>query len=223
MIDRIHSVQQGSITTHGSQVVARLNSLQRHDKVRLSRLSGPTSIREFVFSDCDIVCDWVRSQEELALISSDRGRCLSPEILTRWTKTSDAALVLADQFDNPIAFCTLSRSESEFLDVDLIEICHLIVAPRQRYLVHAARFLHAACNHASEMTYSHVVGRIVPHNYPAVALALYCGFTENLPSHLNLATGFRWFYRSSNITSETRRSCWRNRIRPKTVTSHIEV
>jgi len=99
----------------------------------------------------------------------------------------------------PIAFCTLSWSESKGIPFDAVEVCHLVVAPERRYLYVAARLLRTARYIAAQFGYEWVYGRIVPGNTRAIALALFTGFVEVTNGYDWLADGFRWFNSHSHL------------------------
>jgi hypothetical protein len=176
----------------------RQRTLRTHQNHHLSTIPH---FRAYRPTDSDTICPWVSTPEELALISGNKAPFLTDHILTGWTKTGLASLVLADSInDMPIAFRTLSWSESKGMPNDTVEVCHLVVAPERRYLYVAARLLRTARYIAAQFGYDWVFGRIVPGNTRAIALALFTDFVEVTNGYHWLANGFRWFQSRSRLS-----------------------
>lgn len=162
--------------------------------------------REFRLSDTDDVCSWVQCEGILQLVSSDKGEHLTPRILRSWLDRAIGTVVIAgNDTDTPVGFCTLSTSEVSGTPCDFVELCHLIVAPRYRYLFIGPRICRAAKTLAAGLSFAALHGRVVPYHRYGLALARRQAFSEIevLPSFL--PRGFRWFCHNLQGVEDTSR------------------
>ena len=182
------------------QLPVNIRSPQAHDtrlrtrELPLRRLAGPRHVRSVQLRDLPVICQWIKTKEELLLVSSDVADELDASILQGWLNVSEMALVLCGYQDElPLAFCTLTSREAPQIPSNAIEICHLIVAPERRYLFEASRIVSEAFARAAILGAKWVYGRIVPHNVHALALAKFKRMGEVTGSEDRLVPGFRWF------------------------------
>jgi GNAT superfamily N-acetyltransferase len=155
-------------------------------------------VRSFDTRDTKEICSWIRTTEELELVSSDKGTCLTPEILTRWIEVAESTTVItSSQTHVLLGFCTLSRLESPGLHSEFVETCHLIVNPIARYGWIASRLMDEAREVAAELGATATVGRVVPRNRPILAVLGFKGWREFIIRPEWSACNFRWFWAPS--------------------------
>src|SRR5438874_871490 len=96
--------------------------------IELTRTVTNPNVRAFEEQDTYKICSWITNRSELQMVSGDDGDCLTPKILRHWLVQATASLVLIDNVaEQPVGFCTISRSEVPSLPPDYIEMCHLLV------------------------------------------------------------------------------------------------
>jgi len=123
------------------------------------------SSRDIIETDFPVICSWISSPSQLRLVSSDKGDCLTPEILSGWLVLAKGVIVLTDgQSNEPIGFCTLSHEEVHGLPDGFIECCHLTVAPALRGHGVVSKLMYCAAELAAEIGAKTLVGRVVPTN-----------------------------------------------------------
>jgi ribosomal protein S18 acetylase RimI-like enzyme len=143
--------------------------------------------------DIPAVCSWVNTREALALVSGDVADSLTPRILAGWTAKAVMTFVVADEeTDTAIGFSTLSDLELPTLPVNYVELCHLIVDPRYRYLFIGSRLCRSAKLAAQERGFEFLCGRIVPGNRYALVLARAQRFEEFTHFESWAPSGFHW-------------------------------
>lgn len=183
-----------SILTASNLKSIKSGDFENQSVLELKNFLNNLISREIQNKDIKTICSWVSTTEELRLVSSNYGKRLTNTILDSWTHSCEKTVLLADYKENePVGFCTLSRSELKIIPNDFIEICHLIVAPKHRYLFAACHLLREAKNIASLLGYKWLIGRTIPENKKAIALASYCDFVEIHNMREWLEPGFRWF------------------------------
>lgn len=115
-------------------------------------------------------------------------------MLQDWEARATSCLVISDEADDAaVGFCTLSRLEAAGLPVHYIEICHLVVNPRFRYVFVGARLIRAALQAARINCCRYICGRVVPTNRYALALTRYVRGEEITGSESWTIPGFAWF------------------------------
>mgnify|MGYP001559264585 CR=1 FL=1 len=151
-------------------------------------------VRLFRESDSLEVCSWVPTTTALQLVSGDKSDRLTPEILRGWTTKAETSLVVYQHpTHQPVGFCTVSRMELPYLPATYIELCHLVVDPRWRYLFIGSRLYRAVRSAACTLGYYFVCARIVPTNRYALALARFLRAEEFTGTEVWAPSGFRWF------------------------------
>lgn len=151
-------------------------------------------VREFTNKDMWEVCSWVTTTAALQLVSSEFADSLTPEILSQWVTKAHTCLVVSNETTNKaVGFCTLSYMELPKLPSHYIELCHLIVDPRFKYLFIGPRLCRAAKVIAFNLGYQYLCGRVVPTNRYALALARLQRFQEFTNEESWTIPGFRWF------------------------------
>lgn len=158
--------------------------------------SYSTSYTARPYSDYDgpRICSWVPTAEKLRLISGDVARRLSLDILHRWLAEARISLVVCTESDSePVGFCTLTRSEVADLPPSHIELCHLTVSPRCRYLIVGSQLIIAAQALAQRSGYRFLCGRVVPTNRYGLTLVSNAKAEEMTGNAIWALTGFRWF------------------------------
>ena len=162
--------------------------------VEIVRTVANPQVRPFQDSDLLEICSWVTSHTELQMVSGDAGGCLTPDILRSWLAKASQSLVLIDgTTKKPVGFCTLSKCEAPNLPPDYIEMCHLLINPRWKYVFITARLLDSAKSLARGLGYHFGCARVVPLNRWALLLTRYEKAEEFTGKELWTPAGFRWF------------------------------
>lgn len=129
--------------------------------------------RELLLTDYPILCSWIQSPEKLTLVCGEKGAKLTTNIIIRWVERAKDIVVIANESNSPVAFCTLSTEEWDALPKDYIELCHLMLSPEITNFFVGARLYQEALAYAAKNNYSHICGRMTRENRYALALAKY--------------------------------------------------
>src|SRR2546423_10707382 len=128
------------------------------------------------------------------MVSGDEDKCLTPEILRTWLVKATISLVFIDEgTKEPIGFCTLSKCEVPGLPPDYIEMCHVLVDPRHKYVFIVSRLLNYGTSWARGLGYRFGCARVLPYNRWALLLARYEKAEELTDKESWALAGFRWF------------------------------
>jgi hypothetical protein len=159
----------------------------------MSTTPSPWLVRQLRESDETEICSWVTSPRALSLVSSDLGDHLTASIFHRWKSHALQCLVVAcPGSDAPVAFCSVSQSESPGMPSSYLELCHLIVRLRRLYVPLGTRLAQHAAQVAASNTCSFVCARVLPENRHGLRLAAYLK-AEEFSDIDWLSPGFCWF------------------------------
>lgn len=151
-------------------------------------------IREFSDKDEMYVCSWVKSREALSRVSGDSSDSLTPNILTKWISKAKISLVVSrEPIDEPIGFCTLSCLEADYIPFFYMELCHLIINPKYRYMFIGSRLVREAVSISRELGFRFICARVVHTNHYGLILAKKHKSEEITNSEAWVTPGFRWF------------------------------
>lgn len=152
------------------------------------------AVREFSYRDTGTICSWVTDQETLSMISGDVGNGLNANILDKWVKNANKAIVVFDvETETVVGFCTVSLKELPTIRNRYIELCHLVVSPSycmSRYEI-GLQLTSEAEYYAETFGFNYIIGRVVPSNNYANRLAkkAHWDFYEDN----SLLEGFNWY------------------------------
>lgn len=154
-------------------------------------------VRQFAPTDTDAVCRWISNRRLLQLVSSDDADSLTPVILGSWTGRALLSIVIADHTtDEPRGFCTITADEVHQSPAGFVELCHLLVDPRYRYLFVGPRICQAGKLAAQRLGFNELYGRVVSQHRFGMVLARRERFVELVPAPDWLPAGFRWYRHS---------------------------
>ena len=162
-------------------------------------------VRDYSYKDQNYVCSWVKSREDLLKVSGDSSDFLTPNILFTWISKAQISLVVSrEPIDDPIGFCTLSRLEVDNIPASYIEICHLIIDPKYRYMYIGPRLVREAISVSRSLKIQFVCGRVAHSNRYGLILARKQMFEEFTDSEVWTPTGFQWFRYNLSATSNNK-------------------
>lgn len=152
--------------------------------------------REICQSDIEIICSWVKTQRMLSMVSGDIGNGLSPNILIKWIDSSICTVVIVDNDDYPLGFCTLTTKELPSLKYKHVELCHLIINPNYypKYDI-AKQLCYMAIKTGNNLGFSFIVGRVVPENKFGIILAEKTKWNK-LFEPLSYPNNFNWYIKN---------------------------
>ena len=182
------------MVTHSRSMCHHNSCRTEYNTTCLPIISSNWYVRSIFSQDIPAICSWVHNRRLLQLVSSDDADFLTESILSDWLDHAVDIVIIADILTGePVGFCTLSSTEVEDSPPGFVEICHLIVNPRFRYLFIGPRICKAAKKLAKRLGFQELFGRVVPQHRFGLLLAKREKFIElsSPPSHLPL--GFKWF------------------------------
>lgn len=145
-------------------------------------------------SDMPFLSSWIKSRKALKLISSDYGEKLTHDIISSWNNISFLSVIATEtERDIPIGFFTLSTQEANNLPPSAIELCHLMVKPREDYFLVGSYLCTVAKAISKLLGFSMLIGRVVPVNTFGIRLALSQGFRQVNSSETWTTPEFYWF------------------------------
>lgn len=137
----------------------------------------------------EVLISWVTSRKSLTRVSGDNKDKLTYEILESWLNKSIHHIVIVDENQYIVGFCTLENiREGE------IEICHLLVKPRNRkYIEIGCYIINEAIKFSEMKSYKLVWGRSIKNNKFTSTLGKYNRFAKILYIPLYLDNSFDWY------------------------------